>query len=325
MAVQPPPPAPKEQTNSQPAATAEERAARIFTVQRDQPAVQPPPPEPEDTADVDQTSAELPDDAPDAGGAPDASAEDIFEFELDGTTYALPKTLEKAVQNQRDYTQKTQSLAEQRKTSEHVMKRMQADAMRSQFNAENAAELQQLAAIDQVLSQQVDWNSMSTDDLVRTGRQREQWKEQREAIARSLGAKLQQFEAARERAYADLRVKAQELTAQRVPGWNDAVKKAVREHALAEGITEAELAQAELDPRHNVILWQAQQYALLKANAKKTVTGVKSIKTTSSTPMPPQVKAKLNFRKALSKAPPGSPERKALVEQRAASIFAKSR
>jgi len=253
-------------------------------------------------------------------------AEETFDFEFDGEKFALPKKLERAVQNMRDYTQKTQGVSEQRKTAEHLMKRMQTDAMRVQFETQNAAELQQLAALDSVLenaSKTINWAQMSTDEVLRQKIQIDQWKEQREAIARSVNGKYQQFEAAREKAVADLKAKAKELTSQRIPNWSEAVQKAVHEHALTEGYTEAELAQAELDPRHNVTLWKAQQFDALKAKATPAVTQVKSVKTTSSNPMPQAVKDKLAFNKAMKATAPGSPEQKRLVEQRVGSLFSK--
>lgn len=253
-------------------------------------------------------------------------AEETFDFEFDGEKFALPKKLERAVQNMRDYTQKTQGVSEQRKTADHLMQRMRVDAMRAQFDTHNAAELQQLAALDSVLanaSQNINWAQMSTDEVLRQKIQIDQYKEQREAIARSINGKWHQFTEAREKALTDLKTKARELTSQRIPNWSEAVQKAVHEHALTEGYTEAELAQAELDPRHNVTLWKAQQFDALKAKATPAVTQVKSIKTTSSNPMPQAVKDKLAFNKAMKGTAPGSPEQKRLIEQRAGSLFAK--
>ena len=65
------------------------------------------------------------------------------------------------------------------------------------------------------------------------------------------------------------------------------------------------------------------QWRKLQSKAKPTVEQAKTVKTTSAKPMPPATKDYLNYRKALSKAAPNSPERKKIVEGRIASIFSR--
>jgi hypothetical protein len=153
--------------------------------------------------------------------------------------------------------------------------------------------------------------------------QREAWKEQRDAIRQGLERKYQEWTGKRDEAIKSLRQKAAETAATRIPGWNEATQKAVREHALTEGYTEAELEQAGLDPRHWVTLWKAREFDQLKAKATKTVSEVRSVKTTPSNPMPQHVKEKLAFNKQVQKTAPNSSERNKLVEQRAASLFSR--
>ena len=251
------------------------------------------------------------------------TAEEVFEFEHEGTKYALPKALERAVQNMRDYTQKTQSVAEQRKTFETLAEQSRIANMQAEFNKEISQELQQLQAFDAVLSQQsqVDWSSMTTEEMLKRKLQIDQWKEQRDAIRSGLESKYREWTGKRDEAIKALRAKANETAASRIPGWNEATQKAVREHALSEGYTEVELEQAGLDPRHWVTLWKASQFDQLKAKAAKTVTDVKSVKTTPSNPMPQAVKDKLAFNKQLQKTAPNSSERKKLVENRIGAMF----
>lgn len=279
----------------------------------DAPKVEEPPPANELSEDPQAATTEA--EAP-------TEAEETFEFEFDGDKYALPKKLERAVQNMKDYTQKTQGVSEQRKAAEHTMKRMQVDAMRSQFETQNAELLQKLSAYDALLNQRPNWEQMDQATMSQTRDQRHIWKEDRDALARELNGRFQQFQAGREKALNDLRNQAKDITTQKIPGW-EAAQKAVREHALNEGYTEAELDMAQLDPRHNITLWKAQQYDLLKANATKSVSDVKSVKTKPATPMPQDVKDKLAFNKAIKSTAPGSPEQKRLVEQRVGSLFAK--
>lgn len=250
------------------------------------------------------------------------TAEDLFEIEVDGETFALPKKLEKAVLQERDYTQKTQSLAEQRKQFELLHEQARIASFRQEFEAEASAELQQLQAYDAVLKQPIDWTSMSTDEVIRKKLQLDQWKDEREAIAKSLQSKHQQFEKKTQDALKELKAKAQETISKRIPNWSEAEAKAIRDHAISDGYTEAEL-NSIIDPRHTLTLWKARQFDLLKAKATKTVTDVKTVKTTPSNPMPQKTKELLNYRKTLQKTQPNSPERKRAVEERIASIFSR--
>lgn len=314
-----------------PAPSIEERAARLFDDAPHAPpaaqAAQPKPVAKQEQRPQEEQSAE-----PDEGAAPAAeedtqssddaapTPEELFEIEVDGVKYALPKPLEKAVLQERDYTQKAQSLAEQRKQFELLHEQARIANFRQEFEAEAATEIQQLQAYDAVLKQPVDWASMSTDEAFRTKIQRDQWKDERDAIAKTLQGKHQQFEKKLQDSLKELKTKALETVSKKIPNWSEAEAKALREHAIADGYTEAEL-NSIIDPRHTLTLWKAKQFDQLKAKATKAVSDVKTVKTTPSNPMPQQVKDKLNFRKALAKVPPNSPERRRLVEDRAAQLF----
>ena len=309
-----------EQVSEQaPVASPEERAAAAFSnfMGFKEPKQETPPEQSNE-----QTEAAPEGEASDTGeSAP--TPEEFFELEIEGTKYQLPKPLEKAVMQERDYTQKSQKLSEQRKTFETLAEQSRIANMQAEFNKEISQELQQLQAFDAVLSQQsqVDWSSMTTEEMLKRKLQIDQWKEQRDAIRSGLETKYREWTGKRDEAIKALRSKANETAASRIPGWNEATQKAVREHALSEGYTEVELEQAGLDPRHWVTLWKASQFDQLKAKASKTVTDVKSVKTTPSNPMPQAVKDKLAFNKQLQKTAPNSSERKKLVENRIGAMF----
>jgi hypothetical protein len=272
--------------------------------------------EPEGEAPTPEQDADAPE-----GNAPQ-SAEELFEIEVDGETFALPKKLEKAVLQERDYTQKTQTLAEQRKQFELLHEQARIANFRQEFEAEVATELSQLQAYDSVLKQPVDWSSMTTDEAFRRKLQLDQWRDEREAIAKTLQGKHQQYERRVQESLGELKKKAQETISKRIPNWSEATQKALREHALADGYTEAELNQI-IDPRHTLTLWKAQQFDQLKAKASKTVADVRTVKSTASNPMPQHVKEKLAFHKTLKTTAENSPQRKRAVESHVASIFNK--
>jgi hypothetical protein len=295
-----------------PAPSIEDRAAAAFMGFMGDKQVEPEQPQNETEA------------APDDGDTNAPTPEEFFDFELDGQKYQLPKPLEKAVLQEKDYTQKSQKVAEQRKTLDTLAEQHRIASMRGEFEREVASEVQQLQAFDAVLSQQrqIDWASMTTDEILKHKIQLDSWKEQRDAIKSQLEGKYREWSGKRDEAIKGLKTKAGEVAASRIPGWNDATQKAVREHALTEGYTETELEQAGLDPRHWVTLWKAKQFDELKAKATKTVSDVKTVKSTPSNPMPQAVKDKFAFNKQMQKASTNS-ERKSLVEQRVGSMFSK--
>jgi hypothetical protein len=86
-----------------PAPSIEERAAALFADEPQKEATQEEPKAPvAEEAEATETQA----------------PEETFEIEVDGEKFALPKKLEKAVLQERDYTQKAQAIAEQRKQFE---------------------------------------------------------------------------------------------------------------------------------------------------------------------------------------------------------------
>lgn len=249
-----------------------------------------------------------------------APVEETFEIEVEGERYVLPKKLEKGFLQEKDYTQKSQTLAEQRRNAELVLEQARLARLNEQFAAETTQEQEQLRALDWALQQPVDWASMTTDDAFRRKLQHDQWKDEKARIEKGLNEKREQFGKKAQEEFAKLRAQSLETIRKRIPGWTDATAKAVREYAIDKGLTEVEL-NSILDPRHVEILWEAQQYRMLQSTAQKTVQAAKTVKTTPSNPMPQQVKEKLNYRKTLQRTAPNSPERRRVVEDRVASIF----
>lgn len=289
----------------------------LFGTPKPKPAPVAAAPEEQQQAPIDEQV-----ESPEAEEQSAPAQEETFEFELDGQKYALPKALEKAVMQQRDYTQKTMSVSEKEKNFEFLHEQARVSNLRSEFQREAAQELQQLQAYNAVLSQPVNWSEMSTDDAFRKKIQIDQWKDERAAVEKQLQAKYQQFEHKANSTIAELKAKGDELVSKRIPNYSNESWKAITEHAKKDGYTEAELSQI-LDPRHKVTLWKAQQFDELKAKATKTVTDVKQIKTTSANPMPQHVKDNFAFKKALARTATNPAEQRRVVEAKIGSIFSK--
>lgn len=265
---------------------------------------------------------EEPDEQEAAPGDENQTAEETFELELEGEKFVLPKKLEKAVLQERDYTQKSQSLAEQRRALDLVHEQARVAQMAQQFQSEAAQELDQLRMLEAVIkqAQSTDWTQMGTEDLLRKRVELDTWRDQREQLLKTLNGKQQEWSQKQQAEFERIKTQSLDSIKKRIPGWNDTLAKSIREHALSEGYTEAELASI-IDPRHAVTLWKAQQFDQLQAKAQKTVQDVKSIKTTPANPMPQQIKEKLNYRKAIAKTPKGTPEHQRLVTDRVAKLF----
>src|SRR6185312_13074674 len=105
------------QTEQAPAASVEDRIANIFGAEPPKkqavPQQAPVQEEPAQTEEPQAASEEQPSEEESA-----APAEETFELEIDGEKFVLPKKLEKGFMQERDYTQKSQTLADQRRQIE---------------------------------------------------------------------------------------------------------------------------------------------------------------------------------------------------------------
>lgn len=285
----------------------EDRIASIFGGGDPEPAVEP---------------AEAASEQPEEAAAP---AEETFELEIDGEKFTLPKKLEKGFLQEKDYTQKAQSLAEQRRALDVQLHQQRIAQFGEQFRKDTAQEQQQLQLLDWALSQPINWQSMTTDDAFRKKIELDDLKDQKSKLEKAIEDKRAEWGRKQQEEISRLRSSSLEAISKRIPGFSDATAKAIREHAISEGYTETEL-NSILDPRHVTTLWKAQQYDLLKSKATPAVTQAKAVKTTPSNPMPQKVREDLNFRKVTQKASADksfaqSREFKGALEERIARKF----
>ena len=247
---------------------------------------------------------------------------ETFDLEIDGEKFTLPKKLEKSFLQERDYTQKTMQLADLRKSVELHHDHLKLASAETEFRKSIEPELKQLDRIDSYLEQarSLDWSAMSTDEMMRNRVQLDQIRDQREQLQKTIQGKEQEWGQGQAQKLADLKARSLEVVKRMIPNWSPEVAKAVREHALSQGYTESELANI-YDPRHAVALWKAQQFDVAKSQAKAAVKDAKTIRTGPSNPMSKATRDKLAFKSALQKTEDGTPERKAAVADRIASLF----
>lgn len=284
------------------------------------PKAPPPSPEPSDQAPEPDAATSEPEPT---DGEPEPTAPLLEEVDYEGETYQVPPKLKEAIIRQSDYTKKTQEVADQRRTMEVLQQESQIARLAEQFTKDTAPEHQQLQALEWALQQPVDWNTMSTDDALRTKIRLDGWREQKDALEKSIGTKRHDWERKQDEAYRKTVNDSLGVISKKIPGWSPALAKEVTEHALQEGYTDHELRRANTDPRLAVTLWKAQQYDKAKQAAKPAVAQAKAAKVSASNPMPANVKSQLNFRKTIARTDGKPQERKAAVEARVHEIFGK--
>ena len=304
---------PQEQTEqSAPQNSVEDRIASLFGgTDNDQPNREP------------ETASEAAPDDTDAAPAEEAApVEETFEVEVDGEKFALPKKLEKAVMQERDYTQKAQQVADQRRLVEHQIAQAKVWQAEREFAQTIATEQSTLSQLDAALKQYADlkWSEMTTDEIVRYRMQMDSLKEQRATIEKQIDGKKAEFSQARQQHVSQLIKQGQEYLQKAIPGWNETVAKEVVSYAVKDGYSQEEISSI-IDPRNVMTLYKAMQYDKLQSKAKPAVAQAKAIKTTPSNPMSQETKDLLNYRKAIAKHAPGSQQRQAIVKDRIAKMF----
>lgn len=188
--------------------------------------------------------------------------------------------LVKGYYRQRDYTRKTQAVAEERRVAQ--AERQEAIGLRAQY----AQGLQQLqAAIQEVTPQEPDWDALKASDPIGYA---EAWADhqRRQHVINQIEAErraiAEQEQAEAQMHQREMVQKANQWLLDQIPEWKDAQKRqsdraGMRAFALKIGYTEEELKQAT-DPRAVILIRQAWQYA--KLQEKKGVV----IKPKSKTP-----------------------------------------
>jgi hypothetical protein len=230
----------------------------------------------------------------------------LEEFEWEGAKLSVPKSLREAVMKNEDYTRKTQELAEHRRALDQAREGMQRAQIDSQFQQSIASEAQEISVIDAYLKEagKLNWSQMNMEQLLRTRAEVDQVKERRAGLQESIRGKRTQYDAAIKQHLDKLRANSRELSAKSIQGFNEQTEKALRDFAVAEGLSEAEADSVLLDPRSTKILWKAQQFAQVQANAGKAVgAATRVLKPGGDQPrMPAKTAADLNFRKAMKGA-----------------------
>ncbi len=225
---------------------------------------------------VDQQEAQVPeagqtDELPENQTESDEVVDDSEEIDYEGEKYRVPKVLKEAFLRQTDYTQKTQSLASERKAFEHQQTMFKETSERQMQHIQDYA---QLHALDMQLQQyqNIDWQKLIDTDPVeamKIDRQYRSLSEMRGGIV----TRIQQVEAQeafeRQRSTARLIEEGQATLKREIPNWSDETRQAITDYAISSGFNSQEVSQV-IDPRQVKVLHKAYLYDQMMKKAATT-------------------------------------------------------
>lgn len=229
---------------------------------------------------------------------------EFVETEFNGKTYQVPPELKDALMAQSDYTRKTTEVAERAKAIEQQQLAYKAWEAERNFNTAVKDEIAQIQEIDFSLKQwkSIDATGMTSDQLWQISREVEKLKERRDELKNGVNAKWNKHQQELIALANEAQSKAQEAVAKSIKGWGPEAKAAMRDYAMSEGYTAAEI-DTLADPRMVKTIWKAQQYDKLQSQKiQGQVKVAPTVKPGSSNPMPQQVKNQLAERKQINAA-----------------------
>jgi hypothetical protein len=208
----------------------------------------------------------------------------LEEVEYEGARYQLPPELKSALMRQQDYTRKTQEVSERERM---VALKQQQQQLEQAFHQSVSPENQALAELDAAIKQynQVNWQALDTDSLVKTRHALDMLKERRSEVEKQVEQKRTKFNEDYVRLNQETVKKANEYLSRHIPKWGAEAMKEIMEHGQTEGYTDVELSSIR-DPRLIKTLWKAGQWDKLQAAkplAQKRTTGVPPIVKPGST------------------------------------------
>ena len=188
--------------------------------------------EQEGDIEADDDQAEV-DEAPLDEGEGETEPE-LFEVEIDGQTYQVPESVQKAVMRHADYTQKTQGISEVRKSLEakeaeiNALSQISQDALNARVAMMNVET--QLGQYDNV-----NWAELENEDPVAASshwRQYQQLKDQKAQIGSYLqDAQNKQSEAA-EQMIKQRMIETREYAQKNIPNWSPQLDQEITQFAI---------------------------------------------------------------------------------------------
>jgi hypothetical protein len=216
---------------------------------------------PEVDAEDTEATEETEEATPDAG---------LVEIETDdGEKYQVPTKLKDSFLRQKDYTQKTQELAELRKQAAVALQHQQVI---SQFEKVIEPEKAELGRIDADLAKykQLDWGQLDVETYIKARHQMDTLKERAGELKQAIGQKYEGLKQWREKSVQEVTKSATQYLSQAIPNWGPAAQADARQQAIELGYTEDEMAEV-YDPRFVRLAWKAAQFDKIQAGKPAAV------------------------------------------------------
>jgi hypothetical protein len=264
--------------------------------------------------------------AEEATGEEVSTEPEFAEVEFNGNKYQVPPELKDALMAQSDYTAKTTEIANTRRALELQQKELAIFKEARAFEAEISAEVDWVRTADAWLKIEDEalgreWPSLTTDQRQERQFQIHRTEKERNRLAKVIEDKRAEFTNKISADQAKLKQSATEVLTKAIPSWNDETRAAVEKYAQSMGYPETVLPNmSALDYQ---VLWKAQQYDKVKAEAKGAVKKASEAPVIAPTarknPMPQRVRTKLDLKNAVKSGNKASIE--AAADRRLEQLF----
>lgn len=196
---------------------------------------------------------------------------DDEEIDYDGEKFKVPKKLKEAFMRQQDYTQKTQTVAEQRKAVEAQEAEIQRKA---QLQQQNIAEYAEAYSLDNQLKQyqQIDWQQLIEADPVQAmklDRQMRELQQRRDQVVAAVTQKQQQQALQMQQETAKRLQEGRAVLEREIKDWSPELGKKLLDYGQSIGFKAEELANVT-NPVAVKLLHKAWQFdQLMKKSASE--------------------------------------------------------
>ena len=230
--------------------------------------------------DVNEVTDNYDDDQSEQDQEPEV-VDDSEEIEFNQKQFKLPKEIAQAVRDmQKDYTVKTQSLAEQRKAAETQI----------QFQQQNIQEVAQYHALDSQLKEfaKVDLIALSAEDPVRAQQlsfYRQQLESQRNDLAASISQKNQQNALEKQQEIAKRIEESESVLRRDIKDWSSDKERTLQDFAVKTyGLDLDEVRNAKVNPSLYKLLNDAYlgKQIIQKQTAKPKIAAAQPVTTLSA-------------------------------------------
>ena len=215
--------------------------------------------------------------------------DDSEEVDIDGKSYKVPKELKDMVLMHKDYTQKTQAVAEQRKAYEEKAQNLE---QRERVMAQTFEKAVEFREVQNKLAQyeKIDWRALVDQDPAHATRLNIEFQQlQREAQSKynALQQANSQVEQLTQQQRQQLLAEAEKDLRARLPNFGPQVAEKIVNNAKEYGFTPQEL-EGLTDARHVHVLHDAMKWRELQAQKPKAMRAVaeapRAIKPTAAQP-----------------------------------------